>query len=392
MRRYFFTLLIIPALIAGACSRKPTPGLTPEMRDAYKAVSSLFGYVWAPAMFDDPANEKEITTLLDRLADDFHRVENKASDAMFEPGFTTSLFTQRQSLKDISKRFKSGQKEYANWKLRGLSANCIACHSRFNAPIDFLGAPPQPVAGDFEAQMALAQFLFASRQFEKASDSLMRLAKSVGRADSGSAYAFRALELWLVIEVRVKDRPAAAVEDLEDVLEEIKFADYEQQAVRSWIAELKELESRPAFTVDPLTEAQGLLNPVLEANSEDSDNAHLVKTLKASALLHVQLQGMPRSDRRRKAAYLLGLSYAHLPIQVFQGFREQYLEQVIREFPASEEAKRSFVIYEDLIETENSGSGGLHLDKEQVRELKELRNLAYGMDQTPAPDPKANVL
>lgn len=379
-------LLIFCFTSCGTRPKDPTVGT--EMRDAYRSVADLYSFVWNPTEFQDPKNEKKILEILDRLAADFHRVDAKAPDSVREPGFESALQVQQHELRDVRRRFKQGSKEYANWRLRNLSENCIACHSRFQAPVDFLGAPPQPVDGGFEEQLAAAQFLFATRQFDKASDALMSLARRVGQLPSGSASAFRALQLWLVIEVRVKNRFAEASRDLGELLGKLKFADYERQSVKSWMKDLETLTRQPATTVEPLTVAQGLLNPVLGAQSIDSDNASLVKSLRASSILHAELQGMPRSEKRRKATFLLALAYTHMPIETFQGFREQYLEQCIREFPDSDEARAAFDRYAELLEAENSGSGGLHLDDEQVAKLKELRELAYGRVPPPKVEKK----
>ena len=388
-----FALAVLLVLLFSACARRQSdPSVKPEMRDAFKTVWKLYSYVWDRTLFEDPKSEKTIVALLNQLSKDFHNIERKAPIEMFEPGFTVTLVSQQQALKDIRQRFESGSKEYAKWRLRSLSQNCISCHSRFNVPADFFGMPPTETDGSFEAEFSSAQFLFATRQFDKAGSELLKLARKVGSVPSGSSYAFRALQLWLVIEVRVKDRYPTAATELEGILGTISFARFEEQAIRTWIADLRKLEKNPAATGIHLPRAKSLLEPVLQSSSIDDDNSHLVKSLAASSIVHTLLLAKQQPDERRQSSYLLAMSYAHMPIQAFDGFTELYLEQCIREFPATKEAEQAFQVYKEEIETGSTGSGGLHLDAEQARKLQELNNLAHGTSKRqPEPEPAPGV-
>ena len=381
------TLTSATAIIAAlaffpGCHRQPDPTLGTEMRHAYSATSELYGYVWNPDQFLDPKYEKKISRLIAQLSGDFHRIESKAPIEMFEPGFTVTLASQQQLLADIGKRFNQGSKEYAQWRLQSVSQNCIACHSRFNAPVDFLGSSPQPVHGDgsFEAQSAMAKYLFATRQFDQAATKLFTLARSVGKLESGRNRAFQSLQLWLAIEVRVKSRYAKAASELSKIRGELNLSDDQSEAVGSWVNELKELDAQQK-TAGDLTRAQILLQPVMENESIKDDNFHLVSTLRASSILHTLLLAKDSPSNQRAATFLLAVSYTHLPIPAFEGFPLLYLEQCIRAYPESSEAQKAFNFYEDILKSESTGSAGLQLDREDQRKLNELRHLAYGSSE-----------
>ena len=125
-----------------------------------------------------------------------------------------------------------------------------------------------------------------------------------------------------------------------------------------------------------MLEASELLDEVKSNSSIESDELTLVQTLRATTLLHGYLEGDRTSAERQTPTYLLALAYSHLPISVFDGFRELYLEQCIREFPGTTEAQAALKIYKQNLEIENSGSGGLHLDDESKAKLDELTKLA----------------
>ena len=93
---------LFAALVVAGCTREEAePNVAVEMRDAYAASSSLYGYVWSPKQFNDPKNHKTILGLIDSLLGDFHRVELAAPLPMFEPGFRLTLATHQQMLNDI---------------------------------------------------------------------------------------------------------------------------------------------------------------------------------------------------------------------------------------------------------------------------------------------------
>lgn len=409
---------LLTVAIAGCQHRATTPTpIAPEMRDAYSATSQLFGYVWNPAAFNQPSNERTIEGLLDRLAGDFHRVERKAPLTMFEPGFAVTLRTNREMLGDVRRRFSSGAKDYAMWRLRSLTETCISCHSRYNVPSDFVGAPPQPTDSSFDARYGSAQFLFATRQFDRAANDLYALAEGIGSAPSGGKDAIRALELWLVIQVRVKSRYAEAAKELERLAPKFHTGPYPQDLLRTWSRELRMLEKPDNAAKTPLEAAQHLLSALAperglapvqggkekhgkksakghkskahsaalgapfheeESRTEDTDLALLPRTLRATAILHTLLPTEQELSIRRRASLLLAQAYVHLPIETFAVFRELYLEQCIREFPGTDEAKVAFQRYESLVRDSATGSGGEHLDQEQQKKLDELRQLSHG--------------
>ncbi|MBL7661465.1 hypothetical protein JNK13_01815 [bacterium] len=382
-------------LVIFAC-RKPNEHAAPttlqgEMRDVYAVARKLYPYVWSPDAFLDQKNTAKISALLEQLSNDFHKVEIAAPLTMFEPGFRVTLQTHREMIKDIRDSFAKGDKEYANWKLRGLTANCVACHSRYEVPVDFVGKLPVQLGQDFEAQMAQAEFLFATRQFDQASESLITLAVGEAKAVETSHHALQAIKLWLVIQVRVKNTYTSAAEKLTQFLLAAQLTSDDRKLVERWIVDLNNFAGISARGAN-LERARTLLKPVAGQQLLTIDEENLIKTLYASSLLHQELlidravkasagklqPGNADLRSRRQATYLLALAYFHLPIKTFDAFRELYLEQTIREFPHTREAERAFLMYQSYLEFQYSGSAGLNLDAKSQRRLQELRNLAFG--------------
>lgn len=356
--------------------------LRSDMQQVYQVSSELFGYAWDQKKFEDPRAAQRIAELLDKLRTDFHEVRRDAPIAMFEPGFEASLKTTQETLADIQRRFVEGDRDYARWQLRGLTANCIACHSRMDVKADFTGKIPLPDDDSFESRLASAEFLMATRQFDKASDALYRLASSSGKKFPGEHDAFRALKLWLVIETRVKTRPEASISKLKALLKGDNFSGVRKEAIKQWVEDLGQGYPEQSS----VSTAKDLLEPVLGASAVQEHEEHLVTTLMATSMLHELLSEKISQDELRRGTYLLAVAYNCVPILSFEVYRPLYLERTIRMFPQTEEAQKAFVMYQEYLEYMNSGSGGVHLEHEDMRRLRELRHLAFGKPQLVVPD------
>ncbi len=365
---------LLGILLILGCSRS-NGELRSTMRSVYATTASLFRLAWRPTEFKDPKNEKRIKNSLESLIQSFHTVEGASEAYQREPCFLVTLNTHEAALRDISARFTDGKKDYAIWKLRALTSNCIACHSRYQVSTDFIGDEPIPVDASFSSKLAAAEFLIATRQFDRADKDLYELARTIVSLPGGSTDAIEALELWLLIEVRVKNRPLRAAERLEQYLNEAAPSPEVRDTIQAWRSDLLEIGAQQDG-LDGVQKARKLLHEVAGNVTIDQDKARLVPTLYASALLHSLLQSELDSATRREALYLLAVAYAHLPISSLEYFSELYLEQCIREFPGTEESKKSYSILESLIEFKSSGSSGVHVDPADAQLLKELKALS----------------
>ena len=352
------------------------PDLGPESKAALAATTELYTAVWKDPQFSDTDDRQKITSDLNQLIQNFHRVGAKEPLAMFEPGFTVSLRMHQQSLSDVRRRLDQGAASDANARLRGVAISCASCHARLGLPTDFLGTAPS--RNGVSSILSAAQYNYAARDFEEARDILAAYLKS---RHEPSPQDSDALVLWLAAEMRA-DKDLAAVEKALNTLTTSK--DFQKPAfVDGWQLELRELVTRPAPPVSALEVAQGLLNPALQSLTEEGDKVHLVKTLYATVLLDEIVREMPLSDKRRKALYLRTMATVHTPINIFDVLGEIALEQCVREFPNSAEARRSFLALEDAIEGESRTNGELQLAPEQIARLKELRGLAFGTSRAP---------
>jgi hypothetical protein len=377
--RGVFVFLSFTAASLVSCSlyQKDDTHLQKKMRDAYQVSAKLFSYVWNPSLFMDPATEKEVSSLLLRMKDDFHKIDS--SDGQ-DPGFVIALGAQNRLIEDIIQRFDEGNKEYAWWKLKGVTHNCVACHSRFSSRTDFIGV--DVVASDvtFESKIAVAEFLIASRQFSKASKELYRLAESLSKLEGGSSYAVQVLRLWLLVQVRVQESYHGAASELARIKDSGDFSVEQDNLISKWIVDLQGVQSEKAFVIkDPLYEAEMLLGTLIEDRTFAQDDEDLVKTVRAGAILHQFSLGDIQKSKKPRLLMLLGVSYQRLTIPSLKALSPVYFEQCIREFPGTEESKIAYALYEKDFELLHTGSGGSHVSEDEVSLLEELRQIAFDL-------------
>lgn len=349
------------------------------MMTNYAATSKLFNYVWNPTEFSAARNDLKIKRYLSTLEKNLQNSHIAEELPVNDPAMSITLDWFRELIHDAKTRFESGHKDYANWKLRSMTNACIACHSRTETKTGFLADNAVPSGNSVEYQFAAAQFLFATRQFDKASDKFYQLAKSLLELESGRSYALEVLKEWLVVEIRVLDRPKATKKSLAFLQTKIASEDPRIAILfEKWASDLDALSHSPVVTdATAVATAKQLLQDAM-LDREFAKEEHLVKTLKASAILHQYLDESKTHNESKSATFLLAIAYQHLPIDSLSIYRKLYLEKCIRLFPGSDEAKQSYAMFKEAVESDNTGSGGLHLEADQQDKLEALKALAFG--------------
>lgn len=349
----------------------PTKDFRANMREAQQLSNELFSYVWNPALFNSKENEPKISALLKELSKDFHEVKKTGTAFELEPGFQIVLSTQRELLKDISSRFNNGQKDYALWKLKGMGQNCIACHSRLNVPYDFFGDVTAKSAKTIEGEFSEAEFLFASRKFDQASKNFLEIAQKSAKLPGKSDFSVSALKYWLLIEVRVKARFTEAADSLNKLVQANLYDQDKSEILNNWLEDLLKANE---------TQEELLANmPDLLADAENINEKRereFVANIRATSMLHGFLDTNPLSTKRKRALLNLGATYLKIPLPSLSVFGPMYLEQTIREYPKTKEAKLAYKLYKQNLEIEFTGSSGLNIDPQQKAKLDYLKKLS----------------
>lgn len=341
-----------------------------DMRSMYEVFKRLQPYLYREHAFFAEANQEHIASILGRLSAGFEHVEATKEAYAKEPGFELTIRTINAMLDDARHRFNEGRKGYALWRLKTATSYCVSCHSRFQVAADF--NDPDIDLTEL-TPYERAEFLFATRQFDKAQELFMQVA----RERSEFPTRMDALRRWLVISTRVKSEPRKALLSLRRFRSQVPLREAEAQEVASWIRSLEQWAAEPKSEIDALDRAENLIRRGVAHFDPLSGTKGEVELLRATAILH-QLAYDERYDPQRgRVLYLLGLAYHELPVFFADELPELFLEKAIRTAPGSDAARRSYRLYSEIVTLAHTGSSGTQIPAEVLATLQELHDLAY---------------
>jgi hypothetical protein len=321
--------------------------------------------------FTESDNENEIHEQLVALRRDFHSLERIPTHYKSQPGFQENITNVAELLDDASRRFDEGRKEYAWWRLQRLPTDCFSCHATYKVSSQYSNTA---MVDDSLNTLERARFLMATRQFSEAKKTLL-----VALGDPAyRLYDDQILRSLLLIETRISQDPKESLEMFKGILKSDKLPLDDAHTVQRWLIGLEAWsKSRPVGESNKLAAGEKLIRTGATRGIDFTQDE--VALLRGTALVHESLEaGKLNESQRRKAIYLLGYAYNHLPHFFTEGWDELYLEKCIEEFPNTQEAKWAYNIYSDKVMDDFTGSGGSNIPAEVKLHLEDLRKKAYG--------------
>jgi tetratricopeptide (TPR) repeat protein len=346
-----------------------------QMDEVYKAFLAIQPYLYNREAFLASENEKTISGLLTTLTDRFHKVEDLSPKHTREPGFAVTIKVLNDLLYDAKNRFNEGNKDYALWRMRPAQNYCVSCHTRFQDKKTFYD---EQATLKGLSPLQQGEFFLATRQFERAKNSFLEAV----RTDSQRMNALRG---WLIVATRADPNPEEARQILAKLVSQVEFVPFERDEIDEWLTSLSTWsKASQAESKAPIADAEALIRKSSTGNAIGAPGA--VDLLRASALLHKFLEQstyVKPADRSR-GLYLLGVAYNELQLFPVHEMSPLFLEQCIREFPGTADAKNAFKLYRELIILDFTGSAGTEVPDDVLLKLKELRDLSQGVPQPPA--------
>ena len=342
-----------------------------EMHSLYEPFKELQPYIADSELFSATDNDKKIKELLSDLRSRFHSIESMPSRFRSQPGFDSNVQLVADLLDDASRRFTEGKKSYAWWRLRTLTGNCFGCHATYQVQATFEDSSS---TDDHLDELKRARFLLATRQFKEAQESLIKvLGNPLFRL-----YHTEALRSLLIIFTRIDQSPKNAAATFEEILKTESLPAEDQAEVKRWLISLKAWAAEKKPLQPTILNAEYLVNGALKQKIAAESRVDAVSLLRGTALLHSMLErGGIKPEDRRAALYLLGASYSRLPMFFTTGWAEMYLEQCIDEFPGTDEAKKSYVMYQEITSQGFTGSAGTSIPADVQLHLDELKAKAF---------------
>jgi hypothetical protein len=372
-------VLFFIVLAAGPVTKADDHDPRPDMHGMAAEISALEKFLVSDAEFLAPANEAKIESSLAKLEGHLaHLGQGAFAD---DPSLKVNLSLLQQHIRDADRAFREKGKPFARYMLQSSLQMCVACHTRkksgdFALPeIDTKGVEP----GD------LAEYYFATRQFQKGKELYEREVDGFPRNGIGQSNLRRALLSLAVYYARVKEDPEAGQKYFAAVGANDKIPVYLAEESKAWANEFGKWAKAGAGKGDEkLTEvelmkrAKALLkNDDFSLVSEMGRSFH-VRRLRASALLHRVLEAPgEKSPTKAEALLYLGQIYPRLSSNLFFRFGDMYLKACITDYPKTSMARSCYVALELAVTEGFTGSAGTDIPEDEQVELMRLKRIAY---------------
>jgi hypothetical protein len=370
----FITSLISISVIA---KNENTEQIPPVMYEMMGHLYRIQPYLFSDELFSKPESKEAIGTALKGLAETSKRLPH--SQRLSSSGFQVSAIELQKLLKETSSAFHDGKTEYARRLLNGTLDGCSSCHAQVPGKnLPQWTFRQNELKGD---SFAKAEFLFAVRHYQEASQHFSQFVQSFDSAKTDPQFVETALRRQLVIFVRIKKNPQEGIDVLKVALKNPKIPLGIRRQVQGWIAGLKKLQqtSMPhpmkASRAEIEAYASKALQPILSGGSRRFDPSSTVSFLAASGLIFEFLNNRDAKDLSPELFYWLALSDAELSTGYFFSLTENYLRECIQRFPKDPGAWKCFDQLEASLTAAYTGSQGTAVPSDVTQDLNKLRKM-----------------
>jgi hypothetical protein len=370
--------IFVVGLVVSNVARAEAPDPRPDMHAMATEVSALEKFLVSDAEFGAAKNEEGIRKSLDTI--DNHLAHLGKGAFAQDPALKVNLSLLQQHFADARRAFREGSKPFSRYMLQSSQQMCIACHTR-KKTADF--ALPEIDAKDV-APLDYADYLFATRQFQKGKDAYEKIVAGYPENGTGQWNARRALLALAVYYARIKEDPQAGEAYFRSVSESAKIPAYVREETGAWAKEFGRWAGSPDKSSDKLTEMQLLARAEKLLKRDDFSlvsemgRSFHVRRLRASALLHRVLESPgEKSPAKATALLYLGQIYPRISSNLFFRFGDMYLKACITDYPKTSTARACYVALELNVTEGFTGSAGTDIPEDEQVELLRLKRLAY---------------
>jgi hypothetical protein len=347
------------------------------MRELFADLRVLLPLSVQDDAFRAAANQERIrAALADLAARADELAQHSRADA---PRFRHLGASLARDARDAARSFTRGHPEHAQFLIRELTENCVACHAALPSPGD------SPLAEVFVSGTALAglppleraRIQIATRRFD---DALATLEEVLTSTAFHPAELLSPLTDYLTLALRVKGDFERPVPVLERFAARPDLWRHLRLDVEAWLRALRELPARSGADAG-LPEARALLDDARRQIRFPADRAALVHYVVASRILHglVAKRDVPVAERS-EAYYLLGLIESRIGRDEWVSQAGQFLEAAIRSAPHGPFAEQAYATLEEETLLDYGVALDEPLPEDVAANLAELRRLIDSRD------------
>jgi len=350
------------------------------MNKAFNSFIELVPFLSSEKKFKEKENEKIVGNQIKELSDAFKMAKH---DALLKQDiFAPSLESIKNDLQISNDAFSKGNKDYAWWRMRSLTSQCLSCHTRLpeNISSSFQDGSRLINPTKFSNNYDLGMARFLVRQYAEAKESFtMSLDESIVKNDLKNILP--PLKQILVIQTKVFKDTDQMQRIVNFYLTKKEIPSQDKDVLRQWEKRLK-IWSKGAFikwkrlsTNDQVDKfMKEVLSPLFKKNNLYIGN-HDVDLLMAQGILSNYLFENPTSAKAPDAIYWVGMTEKFLERENFVGTGDLFFKECILKYPKSSIARECLNEYKESIEFNFSGSRGTDIPADIKDELKRFENL-----------------
>jgi hypothetical protein len=367
---------------APAPSTTKTSGEWSErMQELSQSLSQLLPLVADHRAFNDPAKADLVQKSMSQLKAMAHQVKHqvqKGNKPSSDPAFTPIAEMLDEDLARAIVAYQSGNRDYARLTLRESMSYCIQCHTQAAGGPDFSGRGGLSVNTDNFSPLARGDYYAATRQFDDALKAYLNGVKDRQYAKDDLFAWEKAARSALALSVRYKESPSQAREVVKAIQGNPQTPPSLKDSARAWLQSIEKWE-REKEPDSRLERADRLLKEAERRASSATERGQDLLYLRASADLHQWLASHPEPNAARAKALLMAGKAAEASRDMnFWTLHERYYEMCINTLPNSVMARECYSNLEESVKLGYTGSSGVHMPREEVERLKNLRARAMG--------------
>lgn len=297
--------------------------------------------------------------------------------SMVDPTLTLLGNSFRRQARLAERMAKGGDIVGARLTLRGVSAQCITCHTRIEGSAQLQPLEPSTALSHLPP-LARADWYAATRRFDEAAALYRTVLADAALAQRDSFEWYRASRHALEIAVRGLHQPEQAAAIFAVACANPAAPPFLRRRLESWRSALEAWRLEPAPPKKPealVRLAQTLLDRARKAQrypmDHDADVLFLRASLVADRALAMPLTPIAAAQALAVAGEALELFGDSMQVALPQ----QYYEACVRRAPHSAVAKRCLELYQSRLLFLSAGSAGLTFDPDEAQRLEELQRL-----------------
>lgn len=349
-----------------------------QMNRAFEALLELVPYLADESEFKEKKNQNFVEQKVQDLRKAF--ADAKHATLLKEDLFAPSYQTVTESLDESLKSFRTGDKGYAHWRLREITAQCMDCHTRLppsyassfqNGQLTIDRSKVGDVYNLGITQMVVRRYVDAKESFTRSiQDRLIK--KDITNID----LPFKQIVL---IESKVLKQPENLIAFLETYQKNKMIPGELKSRIVVWIKDLQNWkdDSQVKSGLHTEKDVRAFLDKKLKPLSVEMlyDGSHDVDLLISSGLLSNYFFENPKSTLAPELSFWLGWIETYLKRENFFGSGELFLKQCVRRYPEHPMARLCLDTYKEFIEYQFTGSSGTNLPKDIKDEISQLESL-----------------